>query len=50
MTPIIKLLVAVDTFSGIFINTSIAITLKLPLPMPSKPETTPAPYMTPKPS
>ncbi|MNW57173.1 hypothetical protein D3C74_349540 [compost metagenome] len=50
VTPIIKLLVADDTFSGIFINTSIAMTLKLPLPMPSSPEMTPAPYITPKPS
>src|SRR5256885_1125692 len=41
--PIMKLLVAVETFIGSRMNVSIASTLKAPLPMPSRPESTAAP-------
>ena len=50
VTPIIKLLVVLDTFIGIRIALSIAITLNTPLPIPSSPERTPATYIMPKPS
>lgn len=49
VTPIIKLLVALDGFRGIFIALSIAITLKAPEPIPNIPEAIPAPNMMDKP-
>ena len=49
VTPIIKLLVAVETFSGSFIAISIAGTFNTPLPMPSKPDTAPAMNISGKP-
>jgi hypothetical protein len=42
VTPIMKLLVAVDTLIGRFIAQSMATTFKAPPPMPRRPETTPA--------
>ena len=44
--PIMKLLVAVETFMGRRITVSIASTLKAPLPMPSRPDSRPAPNIT----
>ena len=41
-----KLLVAVETFMGRRITVSIASTLKAPLPMPSRPDSRPAPNIT----
>ena len=45
VTPIIKLLVALDGLSGIFMAPSIAMTLKAPEPIPSIPDARPAPNM-----
>ncbi len=42
VTPIIKLLVVVETLNGIRIMLSMAITLNAPEPIPSKPDIIPA--------
>ena len=47
--PIMKLLVAVETLIGRSIATSMAGTLRAPLPIPRSPETVPAPSMSEKP-
>jgi len=50
VTPIMKLLVAAETFMGKAVAQSIAITFKAPPPMPRKPDTTPAENITNAPS
>ena len=50
VTPIMKLLVVVETLKGILIAWSIATTFSAPEPIPSKPESAPAIDMTPKPA
>jgi len=45
VTPIMKLLVVVDTLKGIFIAWSMARTFIAPAPMPSSPDIAPAPNM-----
>ena len=47
VTPIMKLLVVVDTLNGSFIASSIASTFTAPDPMPSSPDSVPAPNMIP---
>ena len=47
--PIMKLLVAVETFIGRRMKWSMASTLKAPLPMPSSPDRSPAPNIAPNP-
>ena len=42
-----KLLVVVETLKGIFIAWSMASTFTAPEPMPSSPDSTPAPNMRP---
>jgi hypothetical protein len=42
VTPIMKLLVVVETLKGIRITPSIANTFNAPEPIPSSPDTTPA--------
>src|SRR5581483_1463878 len=49
VTPIMKLLVAVDTLIGRRMARSMAGTLRAPLPIPRSPLTTPATYMRPSP-
>ena len=44
-----KLLVVVETLKGIFMARSMAMTLTAPEPMPSRPESAPAPNIMPKP-
>ena len=46
VTPIMKLLVAVEIFIGNCMKWSSANTLNAPLPIPSRPERMPEPYMT----
>ena len=50
VSPINRLLVAVETFIGMCIAKSIAGTFSTPEPMPSKPLRVPARYMSPSPS
>src|SRR5207244_850817 len=50
VTPIMKLLVAVDTLNGMSIARSMAMTLSAPDPMPSRPEMAPAPNIIANPS
>ena len=47
VTPIMKLLVAVETFVGTFMAISCANTLTTPAPMPSRPEIIPATAINP---
>ena len=49
VTPIMKLLVVVDTLMGARIMVSMAMTLNTPLPMPRRPEMSPAIHIIPKP-
>ena len=49
VTPIMKLLVVVETLNGIRIAWSIASTFTAPDPMPSSPESVPAPNIRPNP-
>ena len=50
VTPIMKLLVALETLIGSRITMSMASTFSAPEPMPSSPEATPATTMSAKPS
>src|SRR5580698_5623080 len=49
VTPIMKLLVVVDTLNGMRITWSIASTLNAPDPIPNRPESVPAPNIMPNP-
>ena len=49
VTPIMKLLVVVETLKGSRMRRSIAMTLSAPEPMPSKPDRSPATVMSPNP-
>src|SRR2546427_11888408 len=48
VTPIMKLLVVVETLNGNRMMRSIARTLRAPEPMPSRPESSPAMAMSPQ--
>lgn len=50
VTPIIKLLVVVETLKGMRMMRSMARTFTAPEPMPSRPESVPAPNMVAKPA
>src|SRR5208282_1421417 len=50
VTPIMKLLVVVETLKGMRMTRSMAMTLTAPEPIPRRPESVPAPNMRPKPA